>query len=59
VIYDSGLKNIFINEQKREKAMNNVVPKLCTFMTMINIKKIDDKKAADKSKMAVKEQRKA
>lgn len=39
--------------------MNNVVPKLCTFMTMINIKKIDDKKAADKSKMAVKEQRKA
>jgi hypothetical protein len=47
VIYDSGLKNIFINEQKREKAMNIVVPKLCTFMTMINIKKIDDKKAAD------------
>jgi hypothetical protein len=47
VIYDSGLKNIFVNEQKRERAMNVVVPKLCTFMTMINIKKIDDKKAAD------------
>ena len=42
VIYESGLKNIFINEQKREKTMQVVVSKLCTFMTMKNVKRIDD-----------------
>ena len=59
VIYDSGLKNFFINEQKREKTMQTVVPKLCTLMTMGNIKKIDDKKEGDKAKAVVKEERKA
>ena len=39
--------------------MQVVVPKLCTLMTMANVKKIDDKKAADKAKAVVKEERKA
>ena len=39
--------------------MTNVVPKLCTLMTMMNIKRIDDKKAADLAKADLKEDRKA
>lgn len=59
VIYESGLREFFLNEEKRAKSLAAVVPKLCTLMSMMNIMRIDNQKAIDKIKAVEKEKRKA
>jgi hypothetical protein len=42
VIYESGLREFFLHEEKRAKSLTAVVPKLCTLMSMMNIMRIDN-----------------
>lgn len=58
-IYDSALKDTYLNPKTNELAMKTVVPALTGYRAMINIRDIDDAKALDVVKEAERLQRRA
>lgn len=55
VIYDCALKDKLINEDHR--AVENVIPNLVAFYSILNIKSIHDKKIEEKKKAEEKAER--
>ena len=59
-VYDSALKDTYLNPKHHRAIMESVVPELTTFKAMLLIRDNDDKKAADiEKKKKKKEQREA
>lgn len=46
-VYDSALKDIYLNSKQHQQVMESVVPELTTFKAMLLIRDIDDRKAFD------------
>jgi len=46
-IYDTGLKDIYVDKTKNEHILQNVVPTLTSLHSMINIMEINDARNAD------------
>ena len=55
-VYDSALKNTFVgrNKDSPEAIMQKVIPELTVFNSMLHIRDVDDRKAADIEKKAKK-----
>ena len=58
-IYDSALKDSYLNPKTNEACLRDVVPNLTAYRAMITIRDIEDNKALDVIKDAEREQRKA
>ena len=58
-IYDTGLKDIYVDKTKNEHILQNVVPTLTSLHSMINIMEIEDARQADVEAAEAKAQRKA
>lgn len=54
-VYDTGLKDTYIDPKKNEHILQQVVTQVCALHSMLNIREIDDQKALD-AKSAIEKQ---
>ena len=58
-VYDSGIKETYINPKTNEATIKEVIPSLTAYRSFMNIRDIEDRRAADVIKDAEREVRKA
>jgi len=57
-IYDTGLKDIYVDKTKNAFILDTVIPEIAALHALLNIMEIEDAKQADKEAASAKEQRK-
>lgn len=57
-VYDTGLKNIYINKEKNEQILKYIIPEITALHSLLNIMQIEDAMKADTEAAIAKEQRK-